>query len=162
VLIYGRRITTMQNDSYFEVISTQQSLTRRIKYHKNLLQQFSKQWKQQYLLGLRENSMANRSGTTKGPAVGDVVIVKDPPTATCFWKLATVEELIKSKDGNFRAASVKTTSQTRKPQLLKRVIQRLIPDEIQISAKKQTDQPQSLALTASKVVPQNLVEMQLL
>jgi len=44
--------------------------------------------------------MANRSGTKKGPAVGDVVIVKDPPTARCFWKLATVEELIKSKYGN--------------------------------------------------------------
>ena len=82
------------------------------------------------MLGLQKNSMANRSGTKKGPAVGDVVIVKDPPTATCFWKLATVEELIKSKDGNFRAASVKTTSQTRKPQLLKRAIQHLIPVEI--------------------------------
>lgn len=135
-LIYGRRITTMPNDGHFEVISTHQSLTRRNKYHKNLLQQFPKQWKQDYLLGLRENYMANRSDTTNGPAVGDVVIVKDPSTARCFWKLATIEELITSKDGKIRAATVKrTTSATRKPQLLKRVIQHLIP-EIQVSAQE--------------------------
>ena len=49
-LIYGRRITMNPNDSYFEIISTNKSLTHRSRVQKHLLTQFSRQWHREYLL----------------------------------------------------------------------------------------------------------------
>lgn len=43
-LIYGRRISTNPNASHQEIMSTYQSLTRRLRHHKNLLQQLTNQW----------------------------------------------------------------------------------------------------------------------
>ena len=56
-LINGRRVTAMPNSEHFEVISTYQTLTRRQHHHRNLLQQFARQWKHEYLLNLRENAV---------------------------------------------------------------------------------------------------------
>ncbi len=55
-LIYGRNIATTPNDKQFEVVSTNQSLTRRQKYHKRLLNQLVNQWRTEYLTSLRELS----------------------------------------------------------------------------------------------------------
>ena len=41
-LIYGRRITTTPNDTHYEILSTCASLTKRVKYHWRLLEQFTK------------------------------------------------------------------------------------------------------------------------
>ena len=54
-LINGRRITSMPNSEHFEVVSTYQSLTNKLKHHKHLLNQFTNQWRRDYLLNLREN-----------------------------------------------------------------------------------------------------------
>ncbi|XP_068712770.1 uncharacterized protein [Montipora foliosa] len=48
-LISGHRISAMPNDEYFEIMSTHNTVTRRQRHHKQLLQQFSKQWKREYL-----------------------------------------------------------------------------------------------------------------
>ena len=53
-LIYGRRVTPTPNSSHHEIISTHQSLTRRARHHKNLLQQVTKRWRKEYLSSLHE------------------------------------------------------------------------------------------------------------
>ena len=42
-LIYGRKITSALNDSHFEVISTNDTLTKRARQQKHLLSQFTRQ-----------------------------------------------------------------------------------------------------------------------
>ncbi|CAB4002459.1 Hypothetical predicted protein [Paramuricea clavata] len=47
-LLYGRRTTTTPNDSQFEIVSTNESLTRRAQHQKILLKEFTKQWRREY------------------------------------------------------------------------------------------------------------------
>ena len=61
-LIYGRRITALPNEEHFKIVSTNKSLTKRAKHHRQVLQHFTSQWKHEYLTGLRENAkVKNRS-----------------------------------------------------------------------------------------------------
>ena len=87
-LIYGRTIATTPNDKQFEIISMSRVLTQR------LLNQFTNQWRTEYLLSLRESSRVSR-GSDNVIGVGDIVILKNDKSRA-FWKLARVEELIKS------------------------------------------------------------------
>ena len=48
-LISGRRITTMPNNAHFEIVSTFNSLTKRDKHLRHLLNRFTQQWKHEYL-----------------------------------------------------------------------------------------------------------------
>lgn len=146
-LISGHRISAMPNDEYFEIMSTHNTLTRRQRHHKQLLQQFSKQWKREYLLSLRENSTARSvSGNRTAITVGDIVILKNDSTSRAFWKLGKVEQLIPGKDGKVRAAIVKVSSGNGKNQLLKRVIQHLIPIEVRSESNIPMPCPQSTPL----------------
>ena len=52
-LINGRQIATMPHQRDCNVISTLHSLTKRTRYHFRLLESFNKQWRKEYLLGLR-------------------------------------------------------------------------------------------------------------
>ena len=112
-LIYGRRISTNPNASHQEIMSTYQSLTRRLHYHKNLLQQLTNQWRKEYLTNLRERGQPQAKDNNKeGVSVGDIVVLKNDSTSRIYWKLAKVEELIYSADGNLkaRAAIVKVAT----------------------------------------------------
>lgn len=94
-LIYGRMITTMPNSSHFEIVSTNTTLTRRAKHQRNVLRQLTKQWRQEYLLNLRENSISKKSTTVMSEIKqGDIVLLKSDSTAPNFWQLAKVEELL--------------------------------------------------------------------
>ena len=55
-LIYGRRITNMPNSQHYEIVSTYHSLTRKAKHHRKVLEQFTRQWRNEYLLALREQA----------------------------------------------------------------------------------------------------------
>ena len=105
-LIYGRNVSVAPNDKHFEITSTHQSLTRRARHHRKVLNNFTKQWKQEYLLNLRE--IANQ-GNSKKPNIepGDIVLLKNDQTKRCFWKLGKVVELLLGRDRNVRAAKVK-------------------------------------------------------
>lgn len=130
-LIYGRRITPTANSSHQEIISSYQSLTRRLRHHKNLLQQLTKQWRREYLTGLRERKQPGTKESTKEIiSVGDIVILKNDSTCRSYWKLAKVEKLIEGSDGRARAAIIKVASSNRRPVYLRRVIQHLIPLEV--------------------------------
>ena len=55
-LIYRRQITTTPNESQYEIVSTNKSLTRRAKYQAAVLKKFTDQWRNEYLLSIRESS----------------------------------------------------------------------------------------------------------
>ncbi|CAB3977862.1 Hypothetical predicted protein [Paramuricea clavata] len=130
-LLYGRRTTTTPNDSQFEIVSTNESLTRRARHHKTLLKEFTKQWRREYLLSIREAARSSNNGTRDVIVEGDIVILKNESTKRLFWKIAMVEELIRSIDGVVRSAKIRVlNSETRKPIIIRRPIQHLIPLEI--------------------------------
>ena len=130
-LIYGRRVTSTANSAHHEIISTHHSLTRRAHHHKNLLQQVTKQWRQEYLTSLREQSnIGNNRNGAQEISIGDIVLLKTDSTKRIFWKLARVEELIPGADGRVRAAIVKVGSDDKRPSYLRRVVQHLILIEV--------------------------------
>ncbi|XP_046856152.1 uncharacterized protein LOC124449257 [Xenia sp. Carnegie-2017] len=131
-LVYGRRITTMPNSEHFEIQSTYQSLTRKAKHHKNLLQRFILQWRNEYLLALREQYTSKSRGNQNPEiAVGDIVIIRNDQTKRIFWKVAKVEQLLQGGDGITRAAQVRVLrGDSSHSHLLRRSIRQLIPIEV--------------------------------
>ena len=100
-LIYGRRIASTLNAAHYEVISTNQSLTKKFRHHKHVLQQLTNQWRREYLLELKERSQVRPKGSNKrNISIGDIILLKNDSTSRAFWKLGKVEELIPGKDGN--------------------------------------------------------------
>ena len=66
-----------------------------------MLDHFSKRWKWEYLVKLREmHRHAQKPITPHEPvSVGDVVLVYDEDHPRIFWKLVKVEGLLKGSDG---------------------------------------------------------------
>ena len=80
-LIYGRKITSLPNSNPFEVVSTYEILTRRMKSHRILLWNLLKTWRKDYLLNLKESYSVKQRGTRLNKIeVGDIVIMKDDLT----------------------------------------------------------------------------------
>ncbi|KAL9955907.1 hypothetical protein ACROYT_G037306 [Oculina patagonica] len=134
-LIYGRRVTTTPNSQHFEITSTYDSLTKRLKHHRHLLGQFTRQWRNEYLTSLREhaikNARLNGDNSVTGVKVGDIVILKNDSVRRSFWKLAKIEELHPGRDGKVRAVSVKVTgTNSSSIQRLRRPIQHVVPLEV--------------------------------
>ena len=137
-LIYGRTIATTPNDKQFEIISTYQSLTRRQRYHKRLLNEFMNQWRKEYHRSLQESSRATKGSVDNVIGVRDVVVLKVDKSARAFWKLARVEELISSRDEVIRAAKVLVVNNDEgRSIVLRRPIQHLIPLEISPTSREE-------------------------
>ena len=100
-LIYGRQIATMPHQRHWIVISTFQSLTKRARYHFRLLEGFTKQWRREYLYGCL-NTTETELELSNNSLVGDIVVFKKEGSARCWWKLAKVRELLKSRDNAVR------------------------------------------------------------
>ncbi len=105
-LMYGGRITACQDGENWEVISTHESLPKRARHHRQLLRQFTRKWKHEYLTSLRENARIAKRNEPH-VTVGDVVFLKKEGTAKCFWKLAKVTKLLTGNDGKVRAAEIR-------------------------------------------------------
>jgi hypothetical protein len=130
-LIYGRRITTQPNSSHHEVVSTNNSLTKRIRHHKNVLRQLTTRWRREYLTSLREQStIKSKSSKSREVAKGDVVIIKADSTPRAFWRLAIIEELLPGADGKVRAAILRVSGENGKVHITRRAIQHLVPIEV--------------------------------
>ena len=119
-LIYGWRIAKRSQDNHYDISSTHTTLTKRYKTQKHLLNQFIRQWRKEYLTGLRESHQANfrRNGFSE-ITVGDVVVLKDDSTKRAFWKLGLVEELVTGRDNKIRAALVQVGSSDNSTRFLK-------------------------------------------
>ena len=57
-LIYGYRSSNVPSERHFEVTSTSKSLTRKARYQFRLLSEFTRQWRRDYLLSIREMARA--------------------------------------------------------------------------------------------------------
>ena len=111
-LLYGRNITPMSYHYHYTadditgIQSDQTTLTNRARTVTNIISQFWKRWRSEYLTGLREYHRA--TGSNEGRIrVGDVVQIHDEGPRI-RWNLAVVEELITGRDGSVRAAKKKT------------------------------------------------------
>ena len=84
---------------------------------------------------MRENAKSAGKRSNKASiSVGDIVIVKSDTTKRIFWKLGRVKELLAGKDGQVRAAEVRVGEKgERKPIIIRRVIQHLVPLEVHSS-----------------------------
>ena len=89
-------------------------LLQRWKKGQKLLDAFWKVWLDQYLLALRERkpdtAKEARVVADRIPAVGDVVIIKEPGLRRGSWKLGLVEKTNESSDGQIRSAIVRIAS----------------------------------------------------
>ena len=130
-LIYGRQIATMPHQRHCNVISIFQSLTKRARYHFRLLEGFTKQWRREYLYGC-VNTTETELELSTNSLVGDIVVFKEEGSARCWWKLAKVTELLKSRDNVVRSAKIQVlnTDAQRRPTVLRRAVQHLIPLEV--------------------------------
>lgn len=134
-LINGRRLTASGNDEQFEIVSTHQSLTKKLKHHWHLLSQFLNQWRQDYLLNLREShNLAVKGCSKQAIQTGDVVVIKSDTSKRLFWKLGVVEQLLTGRDGNVRAAIVRVPESQKKNKLLCRSVKHLYPIEVRRGA----------------------------
>ena len=106
-LINGRNLSSLPNNAYFEIVNTYEELSKRAKYHRRLLSQFTNRWKKQYLLSLlgnyrpRKDSMFNPDIN-----INDICIIQNEQVKRAFWKLCKMEELIIGADGSTRSAKV--------------------------------------------------------
>ena len=72
-LVYGRNVTLAPNESYLAVVSTYETLTKCLTYHRQLLSEFSDRWANEYLPSLCE--IVNRNECKENSvSLGDIVI----------------------------------------------------------------------------------------
>ena len=104
-------------------------LTKRMKHLNVVLNHFWKQWRSEYLLGLRETHRQCSTNSSVAPVnTGDVVILQeDKPRA--LWRLARVKQLITGRDGKVRAAILTVPSKDGLTITLQRPVQVLYPLE---------------------------------
>ena len=92
----------MPHQRHRNVISMSQSLTKRERYHFRLLEGSTKQWRKEYLLGLREYHRNRTGAIEQSIRVGDIVVLKEERSARCWGKLAKVTEFLKCRDNVMR------------------------------------------------------------
>ena len=97
---------------------------------------------------LRDARKVNQVETEQSITINDVVLIEgDGPRLQ--WKLGKVIELIKSKDGEYRAAKIRVTGTNNKSGVLERSIRRLYPLELDAENKIGAHAP------INKICPQN-------
>ncbi len=136
-LIYERQISFHLNHRHYEIVSTNQSLTKRAKYQQRMLDQFTRQWRNEYLLGLLESAKSSSATSKETIKIGDIVILRNDSSRRVFRKLGRVEELFPSKVGLVRAARVKIQGDGGKQVILQRRIQHLIPLDVRAQLTEQ-------------------------
>ena len=85
-LIYGHRLVNSPSASHFEMVSTNKTLTRKAKHHRNILTQLTNRWQKEYLSSLLKFRGAKLKGSGPSVKVGDVVILKDDNIKRIFRK----------------------------------------------------------------------------
>ncbi|XP_053395705.1 uncharacterized protein LOC128555912 [Mercenaria mercenaria] len=107
------QISEESDSEYLPYESSTNRLLNIWKKGQRILNKFWQIWRDEYLLSLRERMQTrlktNRIQSSVKPTVGDVVIVQDN-CSRGSWKLAKIEELIKSRDGEIRACKIQLSS----------------------------------------------------
>ena len=138
-LVLGKRILTVPVKGEFDVEDERRNeLLKRDKYLKNVLEHFWKRWKSEYLTQLREHHQPRKKD---GPEVkvGDVVLIQEDNVKRLNWPIAVIESLLKGRDGNVRAATVRMFNKAGKLATTRREVQRLYPVEVKDSKLEHED-----------------------
>lgn len=102
------------DDDEFTLDSKQ--VKNRVKHLNNVLNHFWKRWHTEYLSHLREvhaHFSKRHSDDSNSPIlVGEIVIVKDDHLPRGQWKLGIVQEIMRGRDGQTRAATVRVPAKT--------------------------------------------------
>lgn len=144
-LVIGRRILSILPEPEDNVqIQARNNAVKRGKYLKTVLGHFWKRWSSEYLTQLREH---HRPSRRDGPviSIGDVVSVKEDNVKRLNWQIALVDELIKGRDGEVRAAVVRKMDKAGKIARFRRPLQSLYPIELQ--AKKADENGTEIPIT---------------
>ena len=116
-------------DTEFEL--TPNSISRRVKYLNNVLNQFWRRWRNEYLLELRKAHCHNQGSSDEVEiAIGDLVLVHDESQPRGFWRLAKVEDTITGKDGWIRGAKLKVSARGGRSTSLQQPLSLLYPLEV--------------------------------
>ena len=120
------------------VPSSAEQLLQIWKKGQKLLDHFWTIWQREYLLSLRErrpSSATNgHAATASLPSVGDVVLPMDTLPRGC-WKLAVIQDLPISFDGELRSAVVRTSTDDR----VSRPLNKLVP--LELGCMRRDDRP---------------------
>lgn len=154
-LINGRNLDRLPNDAHFEIVNTYESLSKRARYNRRLLTQFTTSWKREYLLGLLEAYKPKDNANEPVIKVNDIVILRNEQVKRSFWKLCKVVELLTGTDGTVRSARVQVAGGKK---VFNRSLKHLIPLEIRnMPAQQETQQQQP----AQQAPPQQPPQQQL-
>ena len=124
-LIFGRRLNSIAEKSEEPI-----EVTKRATYINELLEHFWQRWSKEYLLELREHWRIQRKRQRQAFArKGDVVLLMDDKLPRSRWRIGVIETLIFGNDGQARAASVRTLTETGRITYLRRPVNKLIPLE---------------------------------
>ena len=137
-LLVGRRVLSLPDDLSYrgEITDTEfeltpNSISRRVKYLNNVLNQFWRRWRNEYLLELRNTHRHNQGSSDEVEiAIGDLVLVHDESQPRGFWRLAKVEDTITGKDGWVRGAKLKVSARGGRSTGLQRPLSLLYPLEV--------------------------------
>eukprot|EP00112_Aurelia_sp_Birch-Aquarium-sp1_P012254 Seg2575.2 transcript_id=Seg2575.2/GoldUCD/mRNA.D3Y31 product="hypothetical protein" protein_id=Seg2575.2/GoldUCD/D3Y31 len=154
-LINCRNLDRLPNDAHFEIVNTYESLSKRARYNRRLLTQFTTSWKREYLLGLLEAYKPKDNANEPVIKVNDIVILRNGQVKRSFWKLCKVVELLTGTDGTVRSARVQVADGKK---VFNRSLKHLIPLEIRnMPAQQETQQQQP----AQQAPPQQPPQQQL-
>lgn len=142
-LLIGRRVLTLpgappQDYKDYGRLCNHSELTRRMKHFNKVMDHFWKHWRHDYLLELRGS---HRYSMKKGASitVGQVVLIHDENRPRGLWKLALVEELLTSHDGQVWGARVRTHSSGNRTTIFNRPVQCLYPLEVHSADDREDD-----------------------
>ena len=127
--VLGKRILTIPDQDIDVQNEGRSKLLRREKHLENVLQHFWKRWKAEYLTQLREHHQPSKKDG-QSVKVGDVVLIQEDNVKRLNWPIAVIESLLKGKDGNVRAATVRTFNKAGKLTTTRRAVQGLYPVEV--------------------------------
>ena len=132
-LLIGKRLLTLPS---FQVVSevpssSRETVTRRVRFQRNLADHFWKRWRKEYLLSLREHHrLVSRKQNAETINIGDVVIVHEENVRRNLWRLGRVEKLIPGRGGVTRGAVVRLGERDKKSTVVERPVGKLYPLEL--------------------------------
>ena len=128
-ILFGRNLTPTNvdetpHDAAHVTPDTPENLTARMKQLQNLIAKFWKDWRNDYLLDLREQMRPHDSTVNVKPKIDDVVLVHDDNQKRHNWVLGRIVGVEVGSDGQIRAARV---ASAKTGNILRQPISKLFP-----------------------------------
>lgn len=125
--LVGKRLLSLPSNKITseDLVGSRKSILKRYKYQQNILNQFWRRWRTEYLLSLRSANICPPNSNASQFKINDIVLIHDDKRPRNVWVMGKILELMPGRDGKVRACMIKTPTGT-----LKRPIQLLYNLEI--------------------------------